>query len=101
MTTTDTIALPRAKRRRLPRPPKFTRRQKITLALDTVFMVFFFSALVTGDHPVTSLFGLTSAATSIHAVLLDARRHHLEAMMVDRVSWLLVFPMLAALLAGI
>lgn len=79
--TDQTIALPRARarRRRLPRPPRFTRMQKFMLFCDAVIAVCSLSMFLTGSDPLAGLFGLATATSGIRVTFLLALNRLLEA----------------------
>jgi hypothetical protein len=68
----------RSRRRRLPRPPKFTRRQKCWLAwAGGTGLLFVIRFVTVGD--VWALAMTCSAAATFHAVVMDALRRPLDS----------------------
>lgn len=97
-----TIALPKvkARRRRLPRPPKFTRQHKIYLLLDTLFGAYSLALFLTGYRPLAGLFGLAAATTGIHSTIMLARDRLIDAMRLSFLSVPLTLAFLAAFFLG-
>lgn len=81
------LALPRTKtrRRKLPRPPKFTRRQKALLLWEALIGTYFLIHFIAGDTPLGCLFGIAGATSGIRGTFLYALRRP-ESSLADMTS---------------
>lgn len=70
------LALPRTRtrRRKLPRPPKFTRGDKLWLLWETLIGTYFLIHFLAGDTPFAGLFGIAGATSGIRGTFLYALR---------------------------
>jgi hypothetical protein len=73
----DTITLGRvrARRRRLPRPPKFTNRQKLAIANDLVLIVIGLTS-----SALATVLLMIGATAGLHGTWMDATRRPLNAL---------------------
>jgi ABC-type Na+ efflux pump permease subunit len=61
----------RARRRKMPRPPKFTRWQKWSLGINAAFCAFLIASFIVTAEP-AALIGVASFIAYIHATVMDA-----------------------------
>jgi uncharacterized membrane protein HdeD (DUF308 family) len=75
------LALPRARarRRRLPRPPKFTRREKISIAMDCALGVIYLGTFLAAAYQLACLVGLAAVVTGIRATVMGALGRYSES----------------------
>lgn len=74
------LALPaaRARRKRLPRPPKFTRGDKLWMLYEALVGTLCVVWFLHGTAPIGALCGMTAAASGIRSTILSALGRHLE-----------------------